>query len=147
MAVEFCKLTILRVVSIPWFTLSSTLAWSGCILFHIIANRLSNDSQHFRANKCWELLGSLYNRERFLLRYFIKLDIYKAATLGVSASVCLMVVGRSIEVCHKLAYSLAETDHHFEKDAPRKKHFWSTIGHQLLSRTVSLHHTCEMKLN
>ena len=39
----------------------------------------------------------------------IKLDIHKAATLGVSASVCLIEVCRSIEVCHKLAYSLAET--------------------------------------
>ena len=33
---------------------------------------LSNDSQHFRANKCWELWRSLYNRERFLLRYKVE---------------------------------------------------------------------------
>ena len=38
----------------------------------------------------------------------IKLSLHKAATLGVSASVCLMEVGRSIEVCHKLAYFLAQ---------------------------------------
>ena len=63
----------------------------------------------FGVNKCWELLRCLYNRERFLLLYFIKLDIHRAATLGVSASGCLMEVGRSIEVCHKLAYSLAQT--------------------------------------
>ena len=63
-------------------------------------------------------VGSLYNRERFLLRY--KVGHHRAATLGVSASVCLMEVGRSIEVCHKLAYSLAETSLFWKRRATKE---------------------------
>ena len=50
----------------------------------------------------------------------IKLSLHKAATLGVSASVCLMEVGRSIEVCHKLAYSLAETSLFWKRRATKE---------------------------
>ena len=48
----------------------------------------------------------------------------------------LMEVGRSIEVCQvcrKFAYSLAETSLYFETNARGEKHYWSTIGRQLLS--------------
>ena len=52
--------------------------------------------------------------------WVIKLDIHKAATLGVSASVYLMEVGRSIEVCHTLAYSLAETSPFWKRRATKE---------------------------
>ena len=47
-------------------------------------------------------------------------DIHRAATLGVSVSVCLMEVGRLIEVCHKLAYSLAETPPFWKRRATKE---------------------------
>ena len=47
-----------------------------------------------------------------------------------------MEVGQSIEVFQKLALSLAETSLYFETNARREKHFWSTVGRQLPSRTV-----------
>ena len=90
-------------------------------------------SQHFRANKCWELLRSLYNRDRFLLRYIIKLDNHWAATLGVSASGCLMEVGRSIEVCHKLAYSLAQTSLFWKRRAAKE----ALLVHNQSSTSIS----------
>ena len=76
----------------------------------------------------------------------IKLDIHKAATLGLSASVCLMEVARSIEVCHKLTYSCRNVTILPNKTRHERSQ-WSTIGRQLLSRTVPLHHAFEMKLN
>ena len=99
-------------VSIPWCTLSSTpgVVASICTL----PPTLSNDSQHFRANKCCVcIIGNVFC-------CVIKLDIRKAATLGVSASVCLMVVGRSTEVCHKLAYCLAETSLFWKRRATKE---------------------------
>ena len=47
-----------------------------------------------------------------------------------------MEVGHSIEVYHKIALSLAEKQLHFGTNARREKYYWSTIGRQLLSRTV-----------
>ena len=63
----------------------------------------------------------------------IKLDIRKAATLGVSASGCLMEVGRSIEVCHKLAYSLAETSPFWKRRATKE----ALLVHNRSSTSIS----------
>ena len=63
----------------------------------------------------------------------LKLDIHKAATLGVSASVCLMVVGRSIEVCHKLAYSLAQTSLFWKRRATKE----ALLVHNQSSTSIS----------
>ena len=63
----------------------------------------------------------------------IKLDIRKAATLGVSASGCLMEVGRSIEVCHKLAYSLAQTSLFWKRRAAKE----ALLVHNQSSTSIS----------
>ena len=63
----------------------------------------------------------------------IKLDIHKAATLGVSASVCLMEVGRSKEVCHKLAHSLAETSPSWKRRATKE----ALLVHNRSSTSIS----------
>ena len=112
-------------VSIPWCTLSSTpgVVASICTL----PPTLSNDSQHFRANKCCVcIIGNVFC-------CVIKLDIRKAATLGVSASVCLMVVGRSTEVCHKLAYCLAETSLFWKRRATKE----ALLVHNRSSTSIS----------
>ena len=46
------------------------------------------------------------------------------------------MVGRSIEVRHKLVLSLAETSLYFEANALREKYHGSTIGRHLLRWTV-----------
>ena len=63
----------------------------------------------------------------------IKLSLHKAVTLGVSASVCLMEVGRSIEVCHKLAYSLAETSPFWKRRATKE----ALLVHNRSSTSIS----------
>ena len=51
---------------------------------------------------------------------------------GISKSPLLMEIGRSIELCHKLAWSLAETSLYFGRNTRRERHlYWSRMSRHL----------------
>ena len=116
MAVEFCKF-IQSYGSYPSHDTLKVPSLRGVVAsVYISPSTLSNDFFGLtNVESCCAvcIIGNVFC-------CVIKLDIHKAVTLGVSASVCLMEVGRSIEVCHKLAYSLAETSLFWKRRATKE---------------------------